>query len=219
MPWRDRTAAALPHPWVGKVALLAALLALRHDGPPPATVDGGASRLGLADGALAWAAQRGELCSGGNPVGAGLRGDYFALPGFQGQAALVRTDAEIDFDASLDWPETASMQRPGSVRWTGWVKPPVSGRYRFHIGVANATVTVARHTVVRADSAATGPEAGVELAAGRYAPIEIEMQSAMPAEPAARLRLEWTVPYGARFVIPRASLFLPSETVAAPGGA
>ncbi len=211
MPGADRAAATRQVSWPAAAALLALSLALRQDGPPPAGPSAVAAPQGLAEGELAWSALRGSLCSGANPVGMGLRGEYFELPGFRGQAGLVRNDRGIDFDDSLEWRPTAALRRPGSVRWTGWVKPPVSGRYRFHLGIADATVRVARQTVV-----AQGGSADVELAAGRYAPIVIEVP-ALPRHAAAGLRLEWTVPHGARFVVPRALLFPPSETVAGTG--
>ena len=148
----------------------------------------------------------GELCSARNAVGVGLRGQYFAQPGWQGTPVLSRTDASIDFDASLDWP--SDVPAPRSVRWQGWVKAPISGLYRFHLDHANAHIVVARQEAVSADGRTP---AALELQAGRFYPITIEIER-LDAHGRGSLALEWTAPHGARYVVPRALLFLPSET-------
>ena len=166
----------------------------------------------MVDPELRRAAERAGLCSGSNLTGVGLRGEYYAQAQWQGQPMLVRTDPLVDFDAGFDIPASEQAPLPPkSVRWTGWVKPPVTGGYRFHLGVQGATVTVAHQVFEGRDS---GDAVPVELNAGRYAPVRIEIR-AVPTDGAERIRLEWTTPYGARFVIPQALLFLPSESVAA----
>ena len=152
------------------------------------------------------AAARAALCSAGNAAGVGLRGEYFAAERCAGAPLLVRLDMSIDFDASLDWPRDAAAGRPRSVRWSGWVKPPLSGRYRFHAGTADARIVVARHVLAGPDA---GAQADVELAAGRFYPIMVEIGRI--ASPDERIRLEWTAPHGARFLVPRALLYLPTE--------
>ncbi|HEX6364123.1 MAG TPA: hypothetical protein VFZ93_14295, partial [Albitalea sp.] len=82
------------------------------------------------------AEQRAALCSGKNAAGVGLRGEYFAGEGCTGAPLLVRLDGAIDFDAALGWPGERGHERPRSVRWSGWVKPPIAGRWRFHAGAA-----------------------------------------------------------------------------------
>src|SRR4051794_5957829 len=86
------------------------------------------------------AAARADMCSADNAAGVGLRGEYFAAERLAGAPLLVRLDKSIDFDASLDWPGADRPQRPRSVRWSGWVKPPLSGRYRFHAGTPDARI-------------------------------------------------------------------------------
>ena len=192
------------------VVLLMASALMRQDMPGDSLVAPAGSET-TADPELQRAAERGSLCSNTNPTGVGLRGEYFAKEKFQGAPLLVRTDPGIDFDSNFDWRANPGVsQAPKSVRWTGWVRPPVTGRYQFHIQGEGATVTVAR-------KAFTGLNAGdgyVELHAGRYAPVVIEM-SPVPAGAAERIRFEWTTPYGARFVVPHALLFTPNESVVA----
>jgi len=156
------------------------------------------------------AAQRAELCSGKNAAGVGLRGEYFASEGCAGAPLLVRLDTAIDFDATLDWPGERRDARPRSVRWSGWVKPPIAGRYRFHAGVSAARIVVARQSLAGPDAPA---QADIELAAGRFYPIAMEVDRVAAVD--SRIRLEWTAPHGARFAVPRALLYLPTEGLVA----
>lgn len=154
------------------------------------------------------AADRAALCSSSNASGRGLRGEYFAQEVGRGAPLLSRVDTTVDFDAALEWPANLEGRRPGAVRWSGWVRPPISGRYRFQFDQPGATVTVAKETLVD-----NGAEAGtgIELSAGRYYPITIEARNLFAMQ--RRLQLEWMTPYGAKYVVPRGLLFLPTETV------
>lgn len=187
----------------GGTAAAAALL-LRRDLAREASAHGNE----LAQVELEQAARKVELCSSATAAGVGLRGEYFADEGCRGAPLLVRLDAGIDFDATLDWPADRRAQRPRSVRWTGWVKPAITGAYRFHTSAASARVLVSRQPLAGAGADA---QAQIELAAGRYYPITIELGHVDAA--AGRIRLEWTAPHGARFAVPRALLYLPSEGV------
>ena len=185
-----------------------ALLFLRRDAltQPAATPESA-----MAKYELERAAKRGDLCSPSNPIGVGLRGEYFAAENCEGPILLTRTDPVIDFEASLDWPAQRHNEPPHSVRWSGWVKPPIGGAYRFHCDAPGARVLVSK--IVQAGEGAAS-DAQVDLAAGRFAPLVVELRRLSSA--AGRVRLEWTAPYGARFVIPRPLLHLPSETVGTP---
>ncbi len=166
-------------------------------------------RSGLSLAEVERADWRSQVCSGANAVGVGLRGEYFAARGFGGERLLARTDATLDFDHALDWPAELT-RRPQSARWTGWVKAPLTGAYRFHAEPAGVVVEVSGRRFTGAEAAAG---ATVEMAAGRFYPVVIEWPRMAPGDGA--LRLQWTAPHGARYTIPRNSLFLPSESVAA----
>jgi len=157
---------------------------------------------------LRQAAQRLEVCSAKNVSGVGLRGEYFADPQLQGRALLVRVDPSIDFNADLDWPDREAATRPRSIRWSGWIKPPISGRYRFHFSVPGGRVFVSQQGLVGPSAA---PDASIELAAGRFYPVRVELDFAA-ATVEGPVRLAWTAPHGARYLIPRSLLYLPSET-------
>lgn len=75
----------------------------------------------------------------------GLRGEYFRTPNLSGTPALVRTDAQIGFRWDRGSPTDNLLARgeaaPGqgipndrfSIRWSGQLLPPVSGRYRLEV--------------------------------------------------------------------------------------
>lgn len=153
---------------------------------------------------------RAQLCTSANAVGVGLRGEYFARTGWRGEPMLVRTDATLEFDGRLDWP-AAQAGAPRSVRWSGWVRAPLTGRYRFHAEPQGVSIEVAGQRVAGLKAPAEAP---IELAAGRFYPIVVAWDSVDPQ--AGLMRLQWTAPHGARFTIPRNALFLPTESVAAP---
>lgn len=162
----------------------------------------------LAEAELKRAAQKGELCSAAIATGTGLRGEYFAVALDRGPPLMVRTDATVDLDRSLEWPILRVSQKPSAVRWSGWVKPPTPGRYRFHTGQASTRLWVSQQLMAGEGAPA---DASIELAAGRFYPVKLEADHLENLE--GRVRLEWTAPHGARFVIPRALLFLPTDSV------
>jgi hypothetical protein len=159
----------------------------------------------MASAELKRAAERADLCSASNATGAGLRGEYFAKAPPVSAPLLVRLDPTIDFDATLDWPANLAGRRPSAARWTGWVKPPYTGSYRFHVEQRAARVVVARQVLV--DNGAD-MEATIHLDAGRFYPIDIDAGRLDAL--VGRLMLEWTAPHGARYVVPRALLFPPT---------
>ena len=156
-----------------------------------------------------YAEQRADLCGAGNATGIGLKGDYFTNLNASGSPASSRIDKLIDFDAAFDAPRTATeaLVSPRSIRWTGWIKPPLNGRYRFHFDAPGVTVTVANQVV---SGAGAKPNAEIEMAIGRFYPVLIEAKSIDTSYP-GRWRLEWTAPHGLRYLVPTALLFIPSS--------
>lgn len=193
--------------WLSAGAAFALLLLARRDG---ITASAPAATRAAADAEMRRAAERSDLCSSANVVGTGLRGEYFAQNTKQNAPLFVRTDPTVDFDSTFDRNETSAHPRLESARWTGWVKPPVSGVYRFHVDQPLARLVIARQVMLGADAP---PNASVELGAGRFYPIELEVNGLR--EMKGRLRLEWTAPHGARFLVPRALLFVPNENALA----
>ena len=76
--------------------------------------------------------------SGGSPVpasalGGGLRGAYFANRNLESQPALTRTDPALQFDWSQNAPVPDIPRTNFSVRWTGTLTAPATGRYTLSL--------------------------------------------------------------------------------------
>jgi beta-glucosidase len=59
----------------------------------------------------------------------GLRAEYYNNPELKGEASIVKTDSIIDFVWWNNAPEEGLEYDNFSVRWTGYLVPPVSGEY------------------------------------------------------------------------------------------
>jgi len=68
------------------------------------------------------------------PSGDGIRGDYYEGNNFE-KYVLTRRDATINFNWGHQPPAPGMPAEQFSVRWTGWLVPPVSGKYVFHVTV------------------------------------------------------------------------------------
>jgi len=68
------------------------------------------------------------------PAGDGLVGQYYDGENFE-RVMVIRRDATIDFNWAGYPPAPGLPTEHFSVRWTGWLVPPVSGRYKFHVTV------------------------------------------------------------------------------------
>lgn len=71
------------------------------------------------------------------PPANGLRGQYFAEERLKARA-FTRLDARVDFDWKDGAPDgpgvPAGFPSDGfSARWSGWIDPPQTGAYRFHV--------------------------------------------------------------------------------------
>ena len=174
-----------------------------------ATTTVGGDALAVAE--LRRAAERAQTCSASTGPGVGLLGEYYAGEFWQGTAIEARTEGPVDFDTSLDFGKDSVREHARSARWTGWIKAPISGSYRFHADAPHVEVLVAKK-LLAGDKAAA--DAQIEMSAGRYYPVVVTAERFTTAVP--RLRLEWTAPHGARFLVPRVLLFPPSATVENP---
>ena len=68
------------------------------------------------------------------PVGDGLEGTYYDGRNFE-RLVLTRRDATVNFDWHEQRPVAGLAAEQFSVRWLGWLVPPVTGRYVLHISV------------------------------------------------------------------------------------
>lgn len=160
-------------------------------------------------GELDRASERANVCSVRNAKAAGLTAEYFGAKGFAGAPLLTRQEGPIDGD----WPVVGQdVKTPvRSARWRGWIRPPFTGSFSFHADLPGAQITVAGKRLSAADDK-------INLNAGRFHPIQVELPE-LPASSAsspggqAPLKLSWTTPFGARYLLPKAVLFPPSDTV------
>ncbi len=67
-------------------------------------------------------------------VGDGLQGAYYSGLNFE-HPVLTRRDANIDFNWHQSSPASGVPAEEFSVRWTGYLVPPVTGRYVLHLTV------------------------------------------------------------------------------------
>ena len=76
-------------------------------------------------------AQKAKPTNGaGAGLGAGLKGEYFSGPNFE-RKVLTRTDPQVDFNWNWESPGPGVPREYFSVRWTGKLYAPTSGKYRF----------------------------------------------------------------------------------------
>lgn len=68
------------------------------------------------------------------PVGDGLLAQYYDGENFE-RVMYVRRDPSINFDWGHGEPAPGLPTEYFSVRWQGWLVPPVTGRYVFHVTV------------------------------------------------------------------------------------
>lgn len=156
---------------------------------------------------LARADERGNMCSGREAKASGLRAEYFGRAELAGDVLLVRQEGPLD----EPWPQAGQLveRAPQSARWSGWIRAPLSGKYAFHTDHPGALVVVAGQPLAQASDT-------VELAAGRYHPVRVELRRMASGTQAIPLNLAWTTPHGAKYPLPRAVLFPPSDTVDSP---
>ena len=67
-------------------------------------------------------------------AGDGLKGDYYAGVNFE-RYVLTRRDTLVNFEWQGASPGGRVPAEEFSVRWTGWLVPPVSGHYVLHLRI------------------------------------------------------------------------------------
>ncbi|MBN1935381.1 MAG: glycoside hydrolase family 3 C-terminal domain-containing protein [Anaerolineae bacterium] len=124
----------------------------------------------------------------------GLTAAYFANEKFAGDPARVGVDPLVDFSWKLATPVSGERGDPFSVRWEGYLIPPVSGVYKlgargfnaYHLELDGEPVVEYRgehHPITQTKD--------IALEAGRLYPIRLEMSST-DADP--QMQILWAVP-------------------------
>lgn len=150
----------------------------------------------------------GDLCTGGQASGTGLRGAYYsAVPAAGSPPPRVRVDARIGSAALRKPPAPLAAGSVRTVRWCGWIRPIASGAHRLQSAASGMRIELANQPVA-------GPRVpsgtSVHLEAGKSYSILIELPDAASA---GEFSLQWTPPFGATYDVPPTVLFPPVETV------
>lgn len=146
----------------------------------------------------------GDVCSGTQSTGTGLRGAYYAGAPGAAKPVLIRVDSQVDSLTAKTWGSAPKEPRPASVRWCGWLRPATSGPHRLYTGSAAAKMFVSKKQL----DDASGP---IDMVAGQPYALLIEVVDLSLLE--NDLRLEWTPPESVRYPIPQSVLYAPLETV------
>ena len=133
--------------------------------------------------------------------GRGLQGSYFGNRALEGTPVFARTDTTVE----VDWHEGAPRQgmNPNDfgVRWTGTIRPPVTGMYRLGITTTMRTEltlddsVIVRTTYPQRDNEFPDPRLAqseaIHLEAGRSYRVRVEAHESYGE---AELELVWSTP-------------------------
>ncbi|MFP4978180.1 glycosyl hydrolase [Paenibacillus sp. CN-4] len=141
--------------------------------------------------------------------GTGLRGEYFNNTELRGKPALVREDANVDFNWRGDAPAPVIAVDEFSVRWTGKLKPAVSGEYSFTASSDDGIrVWIGGRLIIDNWETQSGVDrkGSLSLKSGETYDIKVEY---FEQHGDANVQLKWKPPGRAESVIPGNVLFLP----------
>ena len=124
----------------------------------------------------------GQTISIRRPAAPGVWGAYYAgAP--RDQLVYTRADAALNFDWTAREPGP-NLPAAFSVRWTGWVLAPASGRYTF-VRSPGLRVWIGGHPLL------STPTATLPLVAGRYYSLRAEYEASSTSR---RVLLSWQLP-------------------------
>lgn len=118
----------------------------------------------------------------------GLIQEEFAAPDFQGHASTKEV-----LNAVFSWGRPTRQPRDGTVRWSGWLNPAESGRYRFrYTGHSGYRIFIDDRLVADVwDIAWPTSDNEVELVAGK--PVKIRVEAAQKGSRGTE-QLRWSPP-------------------------
>ncbi len=139
------------------------------------------------------------LISDGVGSAHGLKGEYFNNRDWSGSPALVRTDATVNFNWGSISPASQVVADNFSVRWSGKIVPPESGKYLLGFS-GNGGVRLFLDGKVYLEDFANRRTRSltkeVELEGGRKYDVRLDYQE--NANHYASARLVWASPSGAK---------------------
>ncbi len=161
---------------IAPVTVLAGIRAAAGPGTKVTFARGGPLATGLPDLHVV----PGSALSTGTGAGRkpGLLGAYYRGH-FDGGPVITRVDATVDFDWADRAPDAALDDDDFSVRWTGSITAPVSGRYTLGMRCATLCRVLLGNMPIahgRSDHEPTTIAGAVTLRAGRSYPIRLELE-------------------------------------------
>jgi outer membrane protein OmpA-like peptidoglycan-associated protein len=148
-------------------------------------------RLGVLSVLSLWPQLSGAQPAAG--LSPGLRGDYYEGLNFE---HLVHTqrDARLDFDWHHSSPVPGVPAESFTIRWTGWLVPPVTGRYVLHLTVDDGVRLWLNQRLLLDEwrgQHLSSYEVTVDLQAGQAYPLRLEY---CQYSATTRLLLSWELP-------------------------
>jgi hypothetical protein len=137
--------------------------------------------------------------------GAGLVANYYSDGNFTNLAA-ARTDSTVDFNWGTGSPAAGVPAEGFSVRWTGQISAPKSGKYTLTTQSAGGIKVIVDGKVVINDSkfhSLHSASGSFSFTGGEYYDVEIDYQD----RGTAAARLLWTAPGGSKQVVPQEDLY------------
>ena len=116
----------------------------------------------------------------------GLKGAYFSSADFTGAPVVTRVDANAVFGLYNQPPEQGAQ----SIRWTGFVTPPLTGTYRIGIAGRQAKLWIDDKPVEEAKSGLPGPRMVTQMVLEKGHRYAVRIEQAHPHT--SVVRLVWT---------------------------
>ena len=128
------------------------------------------------------------------------------------QLKLTRVDGPIDFDWGAGPPAGTGLTNPDnwSIRWEGQLVPPINGSYSLHVQADRGAVLSVNGVTVfnQWSSTITAPltefttTPALSLAAGQPVNVRLDYRESTTTAAASSIRFSWTIPGGAKALIP-----------------
>lgn len=138
--------------------------------------------------------------------GSGLLGQYYRGKGFR-ELRLSRTDAMVNFDWGAGSPDPSVPADQFSVRWSGWIQPPVTGQFTFFVTADDGLrLWIDNQLIIDfwIDQGATERSGTASLRADYKHDIRLEYYENGGS---ATCRLAWSGPGVSKAVVPAARLY------------
>jgi beta-glucosidase len=155
----------------------------------------GAFKIGVSAAPVAASAL--SLNGGGST--AGLKGEYFNNRELKGEPALVRTDADVNFDFGAFSPAPSLTPQTFSARWSGKLTAPDTGKYLLGAaGNGGLRVFVDGQLLVEDVTNRRTKTITKEITLERGRAYDVRLEYMAGGNPYGAARLVWATPNGAQ---------------------